>query len=233
LLEVDVFFNIRKLLANLKKKYFRLESHSQLAEDRIIEWALNLMDIEKPTYLDIGANHPRYLSNTYFFYKKGCRGVCIEPNPILCKELTKSRRRDVCIQAGILPSGETEMPFFVMSADTLSTFSEQDAESFQRQGYRIFETIKVPIVDINKIIQEYFDDRPDFISIDVEGSELEIIKSVDCRPPLWCVETLNFEPIEKAEEIIEYLVSKGYTVFADTFLNTIFVDSDVWNNRKK
>ena len=172
------------------------------------------------------------MNNTYLFYKRGCKGVCVEPNPILCKKIRKKRKRDVCIQAGLLGSDETEMRFFIMSEDTLSTFSEHHAESFQRCGYKLVRTIRVPIVNINTIIQQYFSDRPDFISLDVEGCEVEIAKSIDCRPPLWCVETVDFETIAKENEIIEYFTSNGYMIFADTYLNTIFIDRQVWKNRK-
>ena len=228
-----MFLKFKKLVGSVKKDCFRLESYSQLGEDRMIEWALDLLGIKMPTYLDIGTNHPRYLNNTYLFYKKGCKGVCVEPNPILCKKIRQKRKRDVCMQAGILPSDKADMPFLVMSEDTLSTFSESHAESFQRCGYEIVRTVRVPIVNINTIIQRHFGDRPDFISLDVEGCELEIVKNINCRPPLWCVETVDFETIEKENEIIEYFVSNEYMIFADTFLNTIFVDRQAWRKRGK
>jgi len=228
-----VFRYWKERRASIKKDYFRLESYSQLGEDRAVAWALDLLGIAMPTYLDIGANHPRYLSNTYLFYKKGCWGVCIEPNPVLCKKIKKRRKRDVCIQAGVLPGGGKAIPFFIMSEDTLSTFSEDAVESFKRCGYQVVEKIEIPVLDVNMIIKEHFDDRPDFISIDVEGRELEIVKSMNCRPPVWCVETVEFENIRKDTGIIEYFASNGYLVFADTFLNTIFVDQEAWKNRRK
>ena len=70
-----------------RKNYSK--SYAQCAEDLIIRFAFDQMGIRKPVYLDIGAHDPIFLSNTYLFYKKGSRGVCVEPNPMLCKILRK------------------------------------------------------------------------------------------------------------------------------------------------
>jgi hypothetical protein len=73
--------------------------YSQFGEDLILSHLFYQLDIKKPTYLDIGANEPRYISNTYFFYLKGSRGVLIEPNPFLYKKL-KSMRPRHCVKHG-------------------------------------------------------------------------------------------------------------------------------------
>ena len=142
------------------------------------------------------------------------------------------RPGDVCIQAGVLPGGGEAMPFFVMSEDTLSTFSEKAVESFRRCGYRVVEKIPISVMDVNVIIGDHFDGPPDFVSMDVEGREREIVETVNCRPPVWCVETAVFENITKETGIIEYYTSNGYLVFADTFLNTVFVDQEAWAKRR-
>jgi hypothetical protein len=71
---------------NLLEKYFnsdRKVSYSQSGEDVIVDFIFQILKIQKPSYLDVGAHHPSYLSNTYLFYQKGCQGVCIEPDPVL------------------------------------------------------------------------------------------------------------------------------------------------------
>jgi hypothetical protein len=59
------------------------------------------------------------------------------------------------------------------------------------------------------------------------------VKSMNYRPPVWCVETAEFENITKETGIIDHFTSNGYLVFADTFLNTVFVDQKAWSKRKK
>ena len=61
----------------------------------IIRFALSAMDVHNPTYIDIGAYHPYYLSNTAHFYQAGCRGINIEPNPLLFRAFGKHRPHDI------------------------------------------------------------------------------------------------------------------------------------------
>ena len=63
--------------------------YSQFGEDIIIAYLFYYLKINKLLYLDIGANHPRYISNTFYFYERGGSGVCIEPNPMLWKIFKK------------------------------------------------------------------------------------------------------------------------------------------------
>src|SRR6266498_5394456 len=107
-------------LARSIKYYSAAHSFSQCGEDLIINFIFeNYFKINKPSYLDIGAHHPTYLSNTYLFYLKGCRGVCIEPDPALCDKFHKKRSRDICINAGVGVSSETSAEFYIMTTKTL------------------------------------------------------------------------------------------------------------------
>jgi serine/threonine protein phosphatase PrpC len=77
--------------------------------------------------LDIGANHPIKINNTYLFYKQGSRGVCVEPNPKLCKIIKNKRKKDTVLNIGIGKEEKTNIDFFVMNSDVLSTFSKEEA----------------------------------------------------------------------------------------------------------
>ncbi len=59
-------------------------TYSQFGEDLIVRYLFDSLGIARPTYLDIGANHPKFSGNTFGFYKRGSRGVLVEPNPRLC-----------------------------------------------------------------------------------------------------------------------------------------------------
>ena len=59
------------------------------------------MDIERPSFMDVGANHPFFLSNTALFYRNGSHGINIEPNPILFRRIAQVRTEDTNIMAGI------------------------------------------------------------------------------------------------------------------------------------
>jgi FkbM family methyltransferase len=214
------------------------KSYSQCGEDMIVDFVLSCLRIKKPTYLDIGAHHPTYLSNTSLFYQRGCRGVCIEPDPVLYKRISAKRSKDVCLNVGIGVNAQTEADFFIMSSKSLNTLSKEEAESLSSStSQRIEKIIKVPLVPVNDIVDQYFPTFPNFISLDVEGLELEILRTFNFdkyRPQVFCIETLSYtenNSEKKDGEIIEFMIENDYINYADTYINTIFVDKQTWFNR--
>ena len=65
-------------------------SYSQSGEDLIVDFIFQALKIDNPTYLDIGAHHPSFINNTFFFYEKGCVGVCVEPDPTLFEKIKEN-----------------------------------------------------------------------------------------------------------------------------------------------
>jgi FkbM family methyltransferase len=213
-------------------------SYSQSGEDMLVDFIFRTVKINSPSYLDIGAYHPIRLSNTYRFYKRGCQGVCVEPDPDLYKQLKRKRPRDTCINVGIGTTQKKAANFYVMTSRTLNTFSREEAERYQGFGtQRIVKTIQVPLIPINDIVKQYFDPYPHFISLDVEGVESDIVKSFDFssyRPLVFCVETITYAEDNSGQKlscILDYMHENGYMTFADTYINTIFVEKDKWQNR--
>lgn len=214
------------------------KSYAQSGEDLIIKFALSELKINKPTYLDIGAHHPWYLSNTALFYKEGCRGVLIEPDPELFSYIEKFRAEDTCLNAGIGVGKEETADFFIMSSRTLNTFSKQDAERYTESGnQRIEKIISLPLLNINKVIEKYFNAAPDLVSLDTEGFDLFILQSLDLnkyRPKVFCIETLTYtenKTEEKVKPVIDFMLSNNYMIYGDTYINTIFVDIISWKAR--
>jgi len=206
-------------------------TYSQAGEDIFISNFFRRLRIDKPTYLDIGANHPTFLSNTYLFYTRGSSGVLVEPNPLLAQTLCRKRKRDKVIPVGISPSSfmPEDMDFYLYENNALNTFSEKDVAYWKSQNVSCLLRVAVPVVPF-KILVPYFKDSPDFISLDAEGMDLDILKSIDfntCRPKLICAETLgrclDRQAPRKRTDISEFLLSKGYVVYADTYINTLFI----------
>jgi FkbM family methyltransferase len=196
--------------------------------------ALAQLGIQRPSYIDIGANHPILGNNTYLFYSRGARGVCVEPNPELFRVLKRTRTGDVCLQAGVGPVATENADFYMMSSTPLGTFLQNVAEentqgnNYGKQAIR--GVFKMPLVTINSIMEKYFKNPADIVSVDAEGYDFEILKSLDLkkyRPKIICAETLRFDEsgkVQKQRDIIEYLEQSGYVIFADTNVNTIFLD---------
>lgn len=226
-------------LRQLQRKYSQNSkiSYSQCGEDIILHQLLMVLGITRVSYLDVGAHHPTYLSNTYLFYENGSNGVCVEPDPILFEAFNSKRPRDTHLNCGVgIVPGEAD--FFVMSTSTLNTFSKKEAERYQSYGQqRIMKTIKIRLETINEIIRQNFEKTPNMVSLDVEGLDYLILQNFDFkkyRPEVFCLETLSYtedKSERKLTEIIELMHANGYLTYADTFINTIFVDAAAWNNR--
>jgi len=235
-LSFDIHIVLKKIISRLLKPDFMFSkrTYSQYGEDLIIEQALNRLNISSSNcyYLDIGSNHPYYLSNTYYFYKKGSRGVCIEPDISLVPNFRKKRKEDKCISAGVSIDRSSFSDFYLMTANVLNTFSYIEAEKISAMGtYKIKDSRRVQMVSINEIFHKHLEKPVDFVSLDVEGLDLNILETLDFnrfRPPIFCIETLAYSENsiqEKNSEVMEFMKAKNYIVFADTYVNTIFVDS--------
>jgi FkbM family methyltransferase len=220
---------------DVPKKVFFRQSYSQSGEDMIVSFLLGALSVDSPRYIDIGAHHPEYISNTAYFYNAGYSGINIEPNPKLFKEFEILRPRDINLNIGVSDVAG-ELDFFVMSADTLSTFSREGAEILVAEhGFQIVETIKVKVRSVSDILSEYLTDRlPEFLTIDAEGVEEKILNSINFdvwKPLVICCETISYSTngiATKNAFVLEYLQSKGYMVYADTYINSIFVLETAW-----
>ena len=231
-LRAGIYFII-KPPDNSPDKAYKKSSYSQAGEDIILTYFFNSMGIKNPSYLDIGANHPISGSNTYIFYETGSTGVCVEADPSLFDELAKVRKNDKCLNVGVTFDDRREADFYVFPLAGLNTLSKEEAEYREKHGsYKVEKVIKIPLMTINEVIEENFDKTPDLISVDVEGLDLEILQSLDFdkyRPLVICTETITYSEDRKERkipEISDFLISKGYFVYADTHINTIFVEKE-------
>lgn len=208
-------------------------SYAQQGED-IILWHMLAEVLKRSpiTYLDIGAHHPVVGNNTYLFYEKGHRGVLVEPNPALHQALAETRPQDTLLRAGIGVGQETEADYYVISGDgQLNTFSKQVADEVHgRSGGRhsVERVIRVPLLNINAVMQKHFGRAPHLLSIDTEGFELPILKSLDFerfRPDVVCLDVLEFGTGRVRNAVVELMLEKNYAIRGATFVNAVFIDS--------
>ena len=170
----SIFKRIAKKLFRHNKKsdkvQFLKKSYSQCGEDLIVKFIFDILKIKNPSYIDIGAHHPYYISNSALFYESGSRGVNIEPDPVLFKNFLSARIKDVNLNIGIGAKNEI-LDFYVISEPSLNTFSKIEADNYKFQGnYTITKIEKINVRTINDIIDEYFKGIfPDFLSLDAEG----------------------------------------------------------------
>jgi FkbM family methyltransferase len=203
-------------------------SYAQNGEDLVVDSLFRVLGIDRPTYVDVGAYEPVVCSNTYYFYRKGGRGVLVEPNVDLTPMLQRERPRDVVLTAGVGVDDTAELDYYVLSLPQLNTFDKTRAEAIEANTggkVRHLRTVKMPLLNINRVIADHLGAAPDYLSVDVEGMDLAILKTLDFarfRPAIVCAEHSD-DPAERAE-LHALLSGHGYAVRGQTFPNTIFVD---------
>lgn len=208
-------------------------SFSQKGEDLVIDRYFNHK--RKGFYIDIGAYHPTINSNTKYFYDKGWYGINIEPNPARIKLFNKYRRRDINLNVGIGISKKKAI-FYELEATGLSTFSKAEANSMLKVGHKLKSKIRIQMYKLQDVMKKYVKSEVDFISIDTEAFDSEVLKSNNWkkyRPKLLCIETIDFADLltstknnsSKKESIRKYLLGKGYEEYFSNGLNTLYIDS--------
>jgi len=207
-------------------------TYAQSGEDVVMYILARSLNTPQPSYLDIGAADPIQLSNTYFLYLAGGRGVLVEPNPAYGNQIRKVRPEDKLLPAGIGISDATEADYYMFNGDGLNTFDPEQAQLVtKRPEIKLEKVIKMPLVNINRAISENFGGNcPDIVSIDIEGLDLPVLKTLDFtkyRPKIVCAETLITHSSKHNPETTPFMISKGYEVRGMTFANTIYVDSKI------
>lgn len=208
-------------------------SYSQAGEDIIVDMLFSEVGIMRPVYLDLGTNHPKRGNNTYKFYRKGSRGILVEAAPSLIPQIRRKRPKDKVLNIGVgLNSGES-LEFYEFESSGMSTFNEKEAKVRMENGLKVKQKTMVPILSVNDILANNFIQTPHFLSIDVEGLDLMVLKNLDWKKypiPVVCVETCLFSTTHirvQDKEVPRYMESIGYFAYANTSINTIFVNK-IW-----
>lgn len=220
---------------NVSTSFWDKNTLSQSGEDAIISFATMALGIPlaETTYLDLGANHAKELSNTYFFYKNGARGILVEANPDLIPELKFYRNGDIILNRCISNENGEIIPFYIINGDGLSTLNKESAEDAisKNPDLEITQIIDIETITVNTIMEQYFGKAPVILNIDLEGIEMMILRSIDFdkfRPLVIITEMIPYEThlvIEKKNvEIVEFMKLKGYIEYAFSGINSIFMD---------
>jgi FkbM family methyltransferase len=150
--------------------------------------------------MDIGAADPARLSNTFLFYSRGASGVLIEPDPDQADQLRAKRPRDTVVTAAVAFNGCSSLTLTKMSNPLFNSLSrerclqvvEQSKFWSPRERQQIVGTVAVQLIAANCLLESYFGEgSPHFLSIDAEGADFEILKSIDFhrfRPQVICIE---------------------------------------------
>ncbi len=218
-MNIDLAIHLKALLGGYRRSSFSQEGEDLLLEryfEAYMDWA------EARFYVEVGAHHPIRFSNTYRFYRSGWRGITIEPNPAMKLAFSILRSRDTHLTCAVdETSGVAKYYQFMDPA--LNTLDEEVAQERQSSGHRLEVSGQVPVQRLGEILDECGQANISFMSIDVEGKDLSVLKSNDWdryRPKIIVVESLT--EFGKEGALAEFLISKGYVKGSQLFHSSFY-----------
>lgn len=181
-------------------------------------------------YVDVGAASPELNSVTKAFYDRGWNGVNVEPLELWYRELVDERPRDVNLQVGLGDRpGELEFYDVGETAADESTFSAEVAEQLRSRGANPKRRL-VPVTTLAQVCEEHAPDQIEFLKVDVEGWELQVLRGGDWsrfRPLVLVVESTYPGSSEAADdEIRRFLGDAGYLEGLFDGVNRFYVRGD-------
>lgn len=222
----------RLILSTIRKALNNKKSYSQYNEDLYIDKLLGFK--ETGFYIDIGAYDPEKLNNTKLFSERGWKGINIDPNPETIEKFNEQRPNDINLNIG-LASSAAELRAVLFEGCRSFTLSSDLIKQREEEKLEIIKDLKVEVKTLKEIFAQHTtEQKVDFISVDTEGLDLEVIKGNDWskyRPTIVCVETHNEQgdSINYREKIHEFMRAQDYKLAYDTGLNSIFRDTQETN----
>jgi FkbM family methyltransferase len=199
-------------------------SYAQNAEDVLLRRLFP--DDYVGFYVDVGANDPIENSVTRHFSERGWRGVNVEPGRAMFDRLVIDRPRDVNLHTA-LSNREGVLPFFeIQPHGSLSTLDEETARRHADAGYSVTRR-EMPVTTLGAVLERHAPATVDFVSIDVEAHEREVLEGVDWtrhRPRVVIVEATRPNQRAPAHEQWEpILLGQGYLFATFDGLNRFYV----------
>jgi len=181
--------------------------YSQFAE----EWIIRdfFQDRREGVFVDVGANHYRDSSTTYYLEKNlGWSGLAIEPLSEFEADYKRYRPRTEFAPFFVSDVSDATAKMYVLDAHTV--VSSADRKFTERTGANPRE-VTVPTITLNDLLPRHGISRVDFLSMDIELSEPKALAGFDIRrfrPELVCIEAHS----EVRQQILDYFARNGYVI---------------------
>ena len=213
--------------------HHRARSVAQHGEDLILErilWKTLKLDPRKAkteiVYADVGAFDPVHLSNTYLLYRRGCKGVVLDPSEVTRKQFRQIRPRDIFFKAVAGSKSEAQVQLRIPKNNSWGDSSGQSTTLASVDGdYRVIQARQMTLTECLKE-SEVRDLQ--VLSVDVEGAELEVLRGLNFglwRPLVILVE-LKVRSLDQVirSDLGKFLDSMGYQLVASTHITHFYVD---------
>ena len=236
-LQLSYKFKILKKFYLFYNLYIRnrkyLNNGSQFGEDKFLYNLFEKNYVGK--YLDVGCFHPTKHNNTSLFYKNGWQGINIDLNPLTIDLFNFMRPNDININTAISSEESEKTLFFLSENNTQNTLSENQILFLKKHhNLRDDEIIKKKIKTrrLDNILEENNFHNIDFMNLDVEGHELEVLKTINFKKTKLkyvCIEMINHNDlsIKNSDQILELLETNKFEQIKKFDFNYIFKNKEI------
>ena len=168
-------------------------------------------------FVDVGANQPDSGSQTFHLEQLGWTGVLIEPLPEWAEANRRQRKAKVYEVICSSPQNDGR----TMSFQVAGAFSSLDMDAANAKATAV-ATIQVPATTLDKILIDAQAVAPiDFLSIDVEGHEIDVLRGFDIQR--WRPRLILIEDLVIHRRLHNYLLAQGYAWMRRTGINSWYV----------
>ena len=164
-------------------------------------------------YIDVGCHQPLLNNNTYRLYKRGWTGINIDLDFNTVELFNFFRKKDLNVQAAVSDTIQEKNLYFFHNRSAVNTLSKET-------GSKCKEIRKIKTTTLNHIIEnsKFRDSKIDYISIDVEGHELNVLSGLDFKkyqPKLVVLEFINPHIKEFYEQKIYSILDSDINKFME------------------
>lgn len=203
---------------------FPIPSYSQCGEDRLV-WKLFGYQANG-TYVDIGCHHPTNYSVTFLLYQAGWRGLVVDADnqylPLYAQVRPGDAARNFAVSK--TPGTATLLLFEGGSMNTLdpSLAAHYDTHTpAKRAGTRQVEARR-----LDQLLADAGIEHVDFMNIDVEGFDLEVLESNDWQrwtPQIVAVEDQTMDlDAPRRSEIYRFLIQRAYYLHSQCHYTSVY-----------
>ena len=198
-----IYFYVQYFKSRIKLK----KSYSNWGIDMMADFFFR--EINKGVFIDIGCHHPMINNNTYPLYKRGWNGINIDIDYSAIDSFNFLRSKDTNIEIAVSDTIGNSDLFFYHNRAAKNTLSKE-------KGLDAKQIRSIKTTTLNKIIQEsiYKDQKINFLTIDVEGFELNVLRGFDFK---------KYKP----ELVVVELIQRGMTEFFHQNITNI-QNSDIY-----
>jgi FkbM family methyltransferase len=234
-----MFKNLINKFSIFKKKiFYKKNSYSFGGVDLLVNYLFK--NINKGTYIDVGAQNPVSNNNTYLLYKRGWNGINIDLDLKNIELFNLTRNTDINICAALSSSTNEVNLYFYHEKSSINTIEKKIANLHEA---KFKEIKKIKTITLNAVVEDTKLNKINYLNIDVEGHELEVLKGFDLikhKPDVISVEYLDLK-MKKLEfknnnlnsvlssELYKHMIENNYSLINWSHADLIFINNQLKN----